>query len=83
MSLTVLVLTTTSLDDQHKKEVHLQQNFFSLHACVYLTFPLTDTYGYGRLCDRCDYMDTAFFAIICDCFGSVIRDRLRSYGNQP
>ena len=48
---------------------------FSLHARVYLTFPLTKTYGYGRLYDRCNYMETAFFAIVCDC--------LRSYGNQP
>ena len=44
-------------------------------ARVYLTFPLTKTYGYGRLCDRCNYMETAFFAIVCD--------RLRLYGNQP
>ena len=48
---------------------------FSLHARVYLTFPLTKAYGYGRLCDRCNYMETAFFAIVCD--------RLRLYGNQP
>ena len=34
---------------------------FSLHARVYLTLPLTKTYSYGRLCDRCDYMETAFF----------------------
>ena len=45
---------------------------FSLHARVYLTFPLTKTYGYGRLCDRCDYMETAFFAIVCDCLRSAI-----------
>ena len=50
---------------------------FSLHARVYLTFPLFETYGYGRLCDRCDYMETAFFAIVCDCLPSAIRD-LRS-----
>ena len=56
---------------------------FSLHARVYLTFPLTKTYGYGRLCDRCDYMEIAFFAIVCDCLRSAICDRLRSYGNQP
>ena len=56
---------------------------FSLHAHIYLTFPLTKTYGYGRLCDRCDYMETAFFAIVCDCLRStIICDRLRSYGNQ-
>ena len=55
---------------------------FSLHARVYLTFPLTKTYGYGRLCDRCDYMETVFFAIVCDCLRSAICD-LRSYGNQP
>ena len=69
---------------------------FSLHARVYLTFPLTKTYGYGRLCDRCDYMETAFFAIVCDymetaffaivcdCLRSaIVCDRLRLYGNQP
>ena len=59
---------------------------FSLHARVYLTFPLTKTYGYGRLCDRCDYslyVETAFLAIVCDCLRSAICDRLRSYGNQP
>ena len=50
---------------------------FSLHALVHLTFPLTKTYGYGRLCDRCDYMETAFFAIVCDCLRSAICD-LRS-----
>ena len=55
---------------------------FSLHARVYLTFPLTKTYGYGRLCDRCDYMETAFFAIVCDCLRSAICNRLQSYGNQ-
>ena len=57
---------------------------FSLHARVYLTFPLTKTYGYGRLCDRCNYMETAFFAIVCDCLRSaIVCDRLRLYGNQP
>ena len=50
---------------------------FSLNARVYLTFPLTKTYGYGRLCDRCDYMETAFYAIVCDCLRSAISD-LRS-----
>ena len=45
---------------------------FSLHARVYLTFPLTKTYGYDRLCDRCDYMETAFFVIVCDCLRSAI-----------
>ena len=50
---------------------------FSLRARVYLTFPLTKTYGYGGLCDRCDYMETAFFAIVCDCLRSAICD-LRS-----
>ena len=55
---------------------------FSLHARVYLTFPLTKTYGYGRLCDRCNYMETAFFAIVCDCLRSaIVCDRLRLYGN--
>ena len=44
---------------------------FSLHARVYLTFSLTKTYACGRLCDRCDYMETAFFAIICDCLRST------------
>ena len=39
---------------------------FNLHAHVYLTFSLTKTYACGRLCDRCDYMETAFFAIVCD-----------------
>ena len=57
---------------------------FSLHARVYLTFPLTKTYGYSRLCDRCNYMETAFFAIVCDCLRSaIVCDRLRLYGNQP
>ena len=57
---------------------------FSLHARVYLTFSLTKTYACGRLCDRCDYMETAFFAIVCDCLRStIVCDRLRSYGNQP
>ena len=57
---------------------------FSLHARVYLTFPLTKTYGYGRLCDRFNYMETAFFAIVCDCLRSaIVCDRLRLYGNQP
>ena len=57
---------------------------FSLHARVYLTFSLTKTYACGRLCDRCDYMETAFFAIACDCLRSaIVCDRLRSYGNQP
>ena len=57
---------------------------FSLHARVYLTFPLTKTHGYGRLCDRCNYMETAFFAIVCDCLRSaIVCDRLRLYGNQP
>ena len=51
---------------------------FSLHARVYLTFPLTKKEGYGRLCDRCNYMETAFFAIVCDCLRSAICDRLRS-----
>ena len=50
---------------------------FSLHARVYLTLPLIKTYGYGRLCDRCDYMETDFFAIVCDCLRSAICD-LRS-----
>ena len=50
---------------------------FSLHVRVYLT------YACGRLCDRCDYMETAFFAIVCDYLRSAIRDHLRSYGNQP
>ena len=45
---------------------------FSLHARVYLTLPLTKTYGYDRLCDRCNYMETAFFAIVCDCLRSAI-----------
>ena len=39
---------------------------------VYLTFSLTKTYACGRLCDRCDYMETAFFAIVCDCLRSTI-----------
>ena len=57
---------------------------FSLHARVYFTFPLTKTYGYGRLCDRCNYMETAFFAIVCDCLRSaIVCDRLRLCGNQP
>ena len=64
---------------------------FSLHARVYLTFSLTETFACGRLCDRCDYMETAFFAIVCDCLRSaicdlrstIVCDRLRSYGNQP
>ena len=30
----------------------------------------------------CDYMETALFAIVCD-LRFAIRDRLRSYGNQP
>ena len=34
---------------------------FSLHARVYLTLPLTKTYGYGLL-----------FAIVCDCLRSAI-----------
>ena len=41
-------------------------------ACIFDTS--TKTYGYGRLCDRCDYMETAFFAIVCDCLRSVICD---------
>ena len=45
---------------------------FSLHARVYLTFSLTKTYACGRLCDCCDYMETAFFAIVCDCLRSSI-----------
>ena len=44
-------------------------------ACIFDTS--TKTYGYGRLCDRCDYMETAFFAIVCDCLRSAICD-LRS-----
>ena len=57
---------------------------FSLNARVYFTFPLTKTYGYSRLCDRCNYMETAFFAIVCDCLRSaIVCDRLRLYGNQP
>ena len=54
---------------------------FSLHARVYLTFPLTKTYGYGRLCDRCNYMETAFFALRSTAIiwnGSIFCDRLRS-----
>ena len=39
---------------------------FTLHARVYLTFSLTKTYACIRLCDCCDYMETAFFAIVCD-----------------
>ena len=33
----------------------------------------------------CDYMETALFAIVCVVcdLRSAIRDRLRSYGNQP
>ena len=30
----------------------------------------------------CDYMETTLFAIVCD-LRFAIRDRLRSYGNQP
>ena len=45
---------------------------FSLHARVYLTFSLTKTYACGRLCDRCDYMESAIFAIVCDCLRSTI-----------
>ena len=44
-------------------------------ACIFDTS--TKTYGYGRLGDRCDYMETAFFAIVCDCLRSAICD-LRS-----
>ena len=51
---------------------------FSLHARVYLTFSLTKRYACGRLCDGCDYMETAFFAIVCDCLRSTICD-LRSF----
>ena len=29
------------------------------------------------------YMETAIFAIVCNCLRSAIYDRLRSYGNQP
>ena len=50
---------------------------FSLHARVYLAFSMTKTYACGRLCDRCDYIETASFAIVCDCFRSAICD-LRS-----
>ena len=61
---------------------------FSLHTRVYLTFPLTKTYGYGRalrslllyrnslFCDR-----LRLFAI-CDLRSTIVSDRLRSYGNQ-
>ena len=45
---------------------------FSLYARVYLTFSLTKTYACGRLCDRCHFMETAFFAIVCDCLRSAI-----------
>ena len=31
----------------------------------------------------CDYMETALFAIVCDLRSAIVRDRLRSYGNQP
>ena len=31
----------------------------------------------------CDYIETALFAIVCDLRSAIVRDRLRSYGNQP
>ena len=45
---------------------------FNLHARVYLTFSLTKTNACDRLCDRCDHMETAFYAIVCDCLRSAI-----------
>ena len=75
---TVLELTTTRFMTKRRSKFAcgkisaLPRLLFSLHARVYLTFPLTKTYGYGRLCDRCDYMETAFFAIVCDCLRSAI-----------
>ena len=77
---TVLELTTTRFMTNRRSKFACGKisalprsrccSLFSLHARVYLTFPLTKTYGYGRLCDRCDYMETAFFAIVCDCLRS-------------
>ena len=45
-------------------------------ACIFGTSADQNVW-LGRLCDRCDYMETAFFAIVCDCLRSAICD-LRS-----
>ena len=59
------------------------------NARVHLTFPLNEMYGYSRLCDRLrssaiiwKQLSLRSSAIVCD-LRSAIRDRLRSYGNQP
>ena len=69
----VLELVTTRLIMTNRRSKFACSKFsapprllFSLHARVYLTFSLTKTYTCGRLCDRCDYMETAFFVIVCD-----------------
>ena len=45
-------------------------------ACIFDTSADQNVW-LGRLCDRCDYMETAFFAIVWDCLRSAICD-LRS-----
>jgi len=48
------------------------------HACNFDT-SADSTVGPAIVCD---YMETTLFTIVCD-LRSTIRDRLRSYGNQP
>ena len=86
---TVLELATTNLIMTNKRSKFACSKIsalprsrccllFSLHARVYLIFSLTKMYAYGRLCDRCDYMETAFFCdrlrlfAICDLRSSAI-----------
>ena len=46
-----------------------------------MTFPLNEMYGYSRLCDR--LRSSAIIWKQLSLRSSAIRDRLRSYGNQP
>ena len=51
------------------------------NARVHLTFLLTEMYGCSRLCDR--LRSSAIIWKQLSLRSSAIRDRLRSYGNQP
>ena len=48
---------------------------------AHMTFPLNEMYGYSRLCDR--LRSSAIIWKQVSLRSSAIRDRLRSYGNQP